>query len=118
MGEQPFWFGLTFEPLVGESAKVFNVPQEMGLLVQKVATNSPADLAGIRPGIYDMDLEGNKIMAGGDIILKVGRFEMAPNFDRSAMSKEFATMKPGTQVPIQVLRGGTVIELILIAPGK
>jgi len=118
LGEQPFWFGLTFEPLVGETAKVFNVPQEMGLLVQKVATNSPADLAGIKPGIYNMNLEGNKVMAGGDIVLKVGRFVMESNLDRDAMREEFATIKPGSQVPIQVLRGGHVIELILIAPEK
>jgi serine protease Do len=118
LGEQPFWFGLTFEPLVGETAKVFNVPQEMGLLVQKVATNSPADLAGIRPGIYNLDLEGNKVMAGGDIVLQVGKFVMEPNLDRDAMSNEFATIKPGTQVPIKVLRGGQVIDLILIAPEK
>ena len=118
LGEQPFWFGLTFEPLVGETAKVFNVPQEMGLLVQKVATNSPADLAGIKPGIYNMDLEGNKVMAGGDIILKVGRFLMEPNLDRSAFRNELSTIKPGTQIPIQVLRGGNIVELILIAPGK
>ena len=118
LGAQPFWFGLTFEPLTGEVAKVFNVPQEMGLLVQKVATNSPADLAGIRPGIYNMDLEGNKVMAGGDIVLKVGKFVMEPNLNRDDMSKEFSTIKPGTQVPIQVLRGGQVIDLILIAPEK
>jgi len=118
LGDQPFWFGLTFEPLVGETAKVFNVPQSMGLLVQKVATNSPADIAGIKPGIYNMDLEGNKVMAGGDIVLKVGRFVMEPNLDRNDMSKEFASIKPGTQVPIQVLRGGQIVELILIAPGK
>jgi serine protease Do len=118
LGEQPFWFGLTFEPLVGESAKIFNVPQEMGLLVQKVATNSPADLAGIKPGIYNMDLEGSKVIAGGDIILKVGRFEMSPNLDQNAMREEFSSIEPGTQVPIQVLRGGQIVELILIAPGK
>jgi serine protease Do len=118
LGNQPFWFGLTFEPLMGEVANVFNVPQEMGLLVQKVATNSPADLAGIRPGIYNMDLEGKKIMAGGDIVLKVGRFEMTPDLDREALYREFAEMKPGTQVSIKVLRAGQVIELILIAPGK
>ena len=37
LGAQPFWFGLTFEPVVGEVANIFNVPQDMGLLVQKVA---------------------------------------------------------------------------------
>jgi serine protease Do len=118
LGSQPFWIGLTFEPLVGEVAKVFNVPQEMGLLVQKVATNSPADLAGIRPGIYNMNLEGKDVMAGGDIILKVGKFVIEPNLDIEALSELFITSEPGSQVSLQVLRGGQVIELILIAPGK
>jgi len=118
LGAQPFWFGLTFEPLVGEIANVFNVPQEMGLLVQKVATNSPADIAGIKPGIYEMEIEGNKILAGGDIILKVGSFEMSPKLDQHALREWFAMMKPGTQVKINVLRDGEVKELILIAPGK
>lgn len=118
LGEQPFWFGLTFEPLTGESAKVFNVPQEMGLLVQKVATSSPADIAGIKPGIYNMNIEGSAVMAGGDIILQVGNFVMAPNLDREAMREEFASIKPGTKVPIKVLRAGQIVELILIAPGK
>ncbi len=118
LGDQPFWFGLTFEPLVGEVAKVFNVPQEMGLLVQKVATSSPSDIAGIKPGIYEMDLEGNKVMAGGDIVLKVGNFVIEPTLDQKAMRDEFANMKPGTQVPIKILRGGQVLELILIAPEK
>jgi S1-C subfamily serine protease len=116
LGSQPFWFGLTFEPLVGEVANVFNVPQEMGLLVQKVATNSPADLAGIRPSVYNMDIEGNKILAGGDIILKVGKYTMSPDLDQVALRKDFANMAPGTQVNIQVLRDGHIIDLILIAP--
>ena len=118
LGPQPFWFGLTFEPLVGEIANVFNVPQDMGLLVQKVATNSPADLAGIRPGVYNMDIEGNKVLAGGDIILKVGDFTMSPNVDQIAMRDSFAAMKSGSQVTLKILRDGHVLDLILIAPEK
>lgn len=118
LGDQPFWFGLTFEPLMGEIANVFNVPQDMGLLVQKVATNSPADLAGVRPGIYNMDIEGNKILVGGDIILKVGDFIMAPNLDQVKMRDSFANITPGSQVIIKVLRDGQVLDLIAIAPEK
>jgi len=118
LGEQPFWFGLTFEPLVGETAKIFNLPQTMGLLVQKVATNSPSDIAGIRPGIYNMNLEGNEVLVGGDIILKVGKFVIEPTMNQLAFREEIAAIKSGTQVPISVLRGGQVIELILIAPEK
>lgn len=118
LGEQPFWLGLTFEPLLGEVAKIFNLPQPMGLLVQKVATNSPSDLAGIRPGIYNMNLEGNEVLVGGDIILKVGKFVIEPTMNQLALRNEIAGVKPGTQVPLKILRGGDIIELILIAPEK
>ena len=116
LGEQPFWFGLTFEPLVGEIARVFNLPQPMGLLVQKVATNSPSDIAGIRPGIYNMNIEGNEVLAGGDIVLKVGNFVIEPAMNQLAMREKFASMKTGEQIKISVLRGGSIVELILIAP--
>jgi len=118
LGAQPFWFGLTFEPVIGEVANIFNVPQDMGLLVQKVATNSPADLAGIRPGYYNMDLEGNKVLVGGDIILEVGGFTMSPTLDRVAFRNSFANMKSGSQVSIKVLRDGNIVDLILISPSK
>ena len=116
LGEQPFWFGLTHQPLLGPAAKVFNVPQEMGLLVQKVATNSPADLAGIQPGVYKVNIEGNEFLAGGDIVLKVGEFEMNPSIDVKAFRKAMAAMKPGESIPVKILRGGSLLELFLIVP--
>jgi serine protease Do len=118
LGEQPFWFGLTFEALVGPSAAIFNIPQEMGLLVQKVATNSPSDIAGIQPGVYEIIIEGNKVLAGGDIILEVGSFKMEPSMDQVSFRAKMAEMAPGSQVPIKVLRAGEVKELIVIVPEK
>lgn len=118
MGKQPFWFGITFEPISGAVAQVFNLPQEMGLMVQKVAANSPAEIAGIRPGIFDMTLEGNNLLVGGDIILKVGNFDISPTMDQNAFRNEIASTQPGSSIPVKVLRGGNVIDLIVIAPVK
>lgn len=116
LGEQPFWFGLTFEPLVGPAAEIFNVPQEMGLLVQKVAANSPSDIAGVKAGYYEVIIEGNKIMAGGDIVLQVGDFKMEPTIDQVAFRKSMSGLKPGDKVIIKVLRAGLIKELIAIVP--
>ena len=118
LGEQPFWFGLTHQPLVGPMAAIFNLPQEMGLLVQKVATNSPADIAGIRPSIFQSNIEGVEFLTGGDIVLKVGNFDMSPLLDITAFRKEMASKSAGGQIPLKVLRDGNIIELIVIVPGK
>lgn len=116
LGTQSFWFGIGFESIAGDIAKIFNLPQDMGLLVQKVATNSPADIAGLRPGIYQMNLEGMPLMVGGDIILKIGEFEITPDMNRNLFRKKMGEVKPNTAIPMKVLRGGEIIELMVIAP--
>jgi serine protease Do len=116
LGDQPFWFGLTHQPLVGPAAAVFNLPQEMGLLVQKVATNSPADLAGIRPGVFNVNIEGNEFLAGGDIVLQVDKFVIEPKINIVEFRQSMANKKPGESIPVKVLRGGQLIDLIIIVP--
>lgn len=116
LGKQPFWVGVSFEPIAGEMAKIFNLPQEMGLMIDKVATNSPADIAGIRPGVYDITLEGIPLMVGGDIVLKIGDFDIAPDMDFKKIREMLANAKPNTSIPVKVFRGGKIVELFLIAP--
>lgn len=116
LGEQPFWFGLTHQPLGGVSAYIFNLPQEMGLMVQKVATNSPADIAGVKPGVFSVNIEGQEVLAGGDIILKVDKFDIAPDLDIPAFRQTMANKKAGDEIPLRVLRGGKIIDLIVIVP--
>jgi S1-C subfamily serine protease len=116
LGEQPFWFGLTHQPLVGPAAEIFNLPQPMGLMVQKVATNSPADLAGVRPGVFNVNIEGNEFLAGGDIVLKVDQFDMSPDINIVAFRAAMASKKSGDSIPLKILRSGQVIELIVIVP--
>lgn len=116
LGEQPFWFGLTHQPLFGPAAEIFNLPQAMGLMVQKVATNSPADLAGVRPGVFNVNIEGNEFLAGGDIVLKVGDFVIEPEINIVAFRQAMASKKSGDSIPLKVLRAGQVIDLIVIVP--
>lgn len=47
VGDQPFWYGAEFKTIGGDLRSIFNLPQEMGLLVQRVAAGSPADLSGL-----------------------------------------------------------------------
>lgn len=117
-GEQPFWFGAEFQVIGGEMRSIFNLPQEMGLLVQKVAAGSPSALSGLRPGIYKTNIEGTEILTGGDIIIKIGDILVEPRMNMDAVEDYLAGLKSGQTFEITVLRSGHEVKLIGAVPSK
>jgi len=66
------WIGIESVFLRSEDlARLFNLNLSGGLLVQKVAKASPADRAGLQGGSISANVNGNPILLGGDIILKI-----------------------------------------------
>jgi serine protease Do len=118
LGRQPFWFGIDTKPISGELAKMFNVPQAMGLMVQKVASGSPSDLAGLKPGIYEINVEGLALLGGGDIILAFDNYTIAPELNLKEFRNYIANLESGATFKLKVLRGGQVIELVGIVPER
>ncbi len=106
------WSGADFYPLSGKEAEIFNLPQQNGLLVQRIVFSSPLGLMGIQGGNSEMILDGNKIIAGGDIILAFNGIEI--NFSEEQLNKlaDFAkTLTNESKYKITVLRKGKVITL-------
>ncbi len=64
-----FWSGAEFIPLTGKLAEIFNLPQETGFLVQKVVFSSALGIIGVKGGDLKMNIAGQDIIVGGDIIL-------------------------------------------------
>ena len=118
MGEQPFWYGAEFQVIGGELCSIFNLPQQMGLLVQKVASGSPAALSGLKPGIFRTNIEGSELLTGGDIIIKIGDFIIEPNMDLDAIGDYLARLKENQTFTVTVLRSGTEVKLIGVVPSK
>ena len=116
LGRQPFWFGVETTPLSGELARMFNIPQEMGLLVQKVAQGSPTDIAGIKPGMYQVNIEGLELLAGGDIVLAIGDRAISPDLNLVSLREYIANLEAGSTLMIKILRGGKVIDVPLVVP--
>ena len=118
LGRQPFWFGIDTMPISGELAAMFNVPQQMGLLVQKVAKGSPSDLAGLKPGIYEINVEGLDLLGGGDIVLAFDDYTISPELNLKEFRSYIANLNSGATFKLKVLRAGQVTELVGIVPER
>jgi S1-C subfamily serine protease len=119
IAKKGFWSGIDGLLLSGEWVRVFNIPQPAGLLVQRIADNSPAAAIGLIGGTYKAAIAGGEMLVGGDIILAVGSISVTP--DGAAMGKVwdyFNTLKPGDVVTVKVLRAGEIKELTTHVPAK
>jgi S1-C subfamily serine protease len=72
LGRSPIWSGIDFVPLDGTIATTLGLREgETGLLVQRVGARSIAERLGVREGTIPIEVEGRKLLVGGDIILGV-----------------------------------------------
>ncbi len=106
-----FWTGLEGHVLAEDLAKVFNLPQPVGLLVQRVAERSPAALMGLRGGTMKATIDGETLTVGGDIILQVQGIPIADRTSYEQIQERLSEIHPGAEVRITVLRAGRQLEL-------
>ncbi|MCP4884283.1 MAG: trypsin-like serine protease [Flavobacteriales bacterium] len=106
------WNGTDVIPLTGKIAQIFNLPQESGLLVQRVVKVSPFGVIGVEDGDIEMTINGEKLIVGGDIILSINgvKFE---NSDQSLLeiSKVLGIRGENTPLEIVVFRAGKKVTL-------
>lgn len=107
----PFWTGFEGIFLTNELAKVFNVPQKSGVLVQRVVSNSLADDAGLRAGKFKATFFGREIWVGGDIILSIQGTSCESPHNFTNIKAEINNLRPGQSFIITVLREGKTIDL-------
>ncbi|HEY7182921.1 MAG TPA: trypsin-like peptidase domain-containing protein [Blastocatellia bacterium] len=110
--QNTYWSGLEGLIISGNAARIFNTPQEAGLLVQRIAKGSPAEHLGLRAGNTLATIGDHEILVGGDIILSVAGYEISgdgSDFDK--IHARLSALRPGSELIVKVLRGGKVIEL-------
>jgi len=105
-----FWSGVEFYFLQGEFAKLFNLPQPVGAVVQKVAPHSPGAKLQLKPAQGKITYKDETIPVGGDTVLALGGIEVSPK-NREAIRNYLAALKPGDTLQMKVLRDGKVEEL-------
>lgn len=119
LDEKSFWTGLDGHILSGDLAQALNIPPPgVGLLVQRIAAGSPADLSGLRGGTMRARIGDEDLVLGGDIVLSVMGIAVDRPGYLAAVSGKLAVARPGQEVEIVVLRGGRVVTLTSTIPSR
>ncbi len=106
------WFGAEFYSLSGNEAKLFNLPQPSGLLVQRIASNSLFDKMGVKGGNTEVNIGNKKIIMGGDIILSFNNITYNDDDDTLYRIADFASdLDKKLEFKIKILREGEIITL-------
>jgi S1-C subfamily serine protease len=108
------WSGISVFSLDRRLAKIFNLPQEAGLLVQRVAEGSPGARLGLLPGYLPAKIGKHELLLGGDIILEVDGFPVGTFEYYLPLRQHLAEITPGQTVTVKVLRHGRVTELSMV----
>lgn len=114
--QRGFWSGVEGQPLTGGIAKAFNLPQQSGYLVQRVAKGSPLDRAGVKGGKLPIEIAGQEVVIGGDVVLEVAGIEVGADGARSRLREKLRGLDVGTEVEMKVLRAGRVERLRFAIP--
>lgn len=108
----PFWSGLQGYRLPKKLAKILNVPQASALLVQKVAAYSPAARLGLISGHLMIEVNGEKILLGGDIILEINHIKTDAKTSYKKIRNSIAQLiEKKENLTVKVLREGEIINL-------
>jgi serine protease Do len=106
------WSGLQGQLLTDRQGDILNLPPgTLGYLVKVVAKGSPGEAMGLRGGTTTATIDGDVLVVGGDIILKVAGIQIRSGQDLVRIHDALSGLTPGTAIPATVLRTGRLVEL-------
>ncbi len=107
------WSGIDGRVISGGLAQLLNLPQKAGLLVEKVAKNSWGGRIGLIPSAIAVQINGEDIYLGGDIILQIGEIvvDTDPGFFENLTEYLYQEKQAGRKAKYKILRGGNIIYL-------
>lgn len=112
------YFGVEAEVLPYEFARILNVPQESGWLIQHVVKESPAGKLGLKGGFRKIEIGGEEVLLGGDIILQIDDIKIS---GPQSPSEVFDYLDSQGNNPhtykLKVLRAGEIMEFNWITSG-
>lgn len=117
MEKNPYWSGVEGYLLAGDLAKVFNLPQPAGMLIQRISSKSPAAQIGLRAGSITAVIDGQPMIVGGDIVLEVQGVPIVPDGASTPVIRDrLSKLKAGDEARVIIIRGGEKRELAMRIP--
>jgi len=104
------WMGVDASYIDGKLAKILNIKQGAGFLIQSVAEKSPAYFMGMKGGFQKITMDKQEILVGGDILLSANGFRFNNKKSLTDFLTFFQKMKKGDTLKLEVLRAGEVIS--------
>ena len=111
------YLGVSGMTLTPEIAEAMDMTDQEGVLVVEVVEDSPADKAGLRGGVRTLNLEGEQVRIGGDVIIAVDGEAIA---SIEELIEAVQAKKAGDEIELTILRGGeeeTATAELAIRPG-
>jgi S1-C subfamily serine protease len=108
------WMGISVQPeengfTVAALADELNLPVNQGVLIRGVTIGSPADEAGLRGGNRTLQVRGQSLCVGGDIIVAINGNYIA-NMDELATYLNAHTL-PDERITLMIIRNQSSFEL-------
>jgi 2-alkenal reductase len=97
--------GLSLNPMIAEA---LDLPVDQGILLQRVATEGPADQAGLRGNDRRVEFEGMRLPTGGDIVVAINGVEIRDTDDLDVLLAEYSV---GQTVTLDVFRGEEMMRV-------
>ncbi len=111
LDQRSIWSGLRGQLLTEELARILNVPQSTGMLVERIADRSLATHMGLEGGTLNVKIGEMDFVLGGDIILECFGVSLADKNFREKIRAQGQELKNGDEILIRVLRGGQIVDL-------
>jgi serine protease Do len=89
------------------------IPLVDGFLIEAVEPGSPAEQGGLQGGMFELTIEGQPILLGGDVITQVNSTVLG---DPTALATLLSGLEVGSKLKLTVVRDGkpNAVELTLI----
>ena len=104
------WIGVQIMDYTSDLAKAAGTDAIKGVLVVQIASNSPAEKAGLHGSYKSVEVNGQSVLVGGDIITAVDGQAVET---ASALQSIIASHNPGDQITLTINRDGKSMDLPL-----
>ncbi len=103
------WLGIYGRDMTSEIADAMELPgKTSGALIEKITAGSPADKAGLRGSYKPIEINGEEVLIGGDIITAADKVDVGSMQD---LTDIINSSEPGTTLSLSILREGEKIAI-------